>query len=106
MEKALVKWNTTPAGVLIETSEGFVFTYLAEYLADPRLPAISVHLPKRPEPYFSAALFPIFRDLLTEGANQAAQERQFGIPGDALMRRLCLTSVTDTVGSLTLSPLP
>ena len=106
MRKALVKWNEQPAGILLETESGYAFTYLPEYLAESRLPALSVHLPKQTEPFFSPGLFSVFYDLLTEGANWEAQERLFGVARSDIMSRLCLTSRTDTVGAITLSPLP
>ncbi|MBO6054377.1 MAG: HipA N-terminal domain-containing protein [Oscillospiraceae bacterium] len=54
------------AGTLQETDEGYFFRYAPEYLAQD-LPAVSLTLPKREEPYHSRTLFAFFDGLIPEG---------------------------------------
>ncbi len=53
-------------GILEETEDGYRFTYDSDYYRD-KLPAVSLTLPLREEPYTSAILFPYFDGLLPEG---------------------------------------
>ena len=55
------------AGTLEETDSGFVFTYDEAYLASPKAPAVSLTLPKRPEPFRSRTMFAFFDGLIPEG---------------------------------------
>lgn len=56
------------AGVLEARGRGVRFTYVAEALDDPRLPALSLALPKRREPFPDSQAGPFFRNLLPEQA--------------------------------------
>jgi len=65
--KAFVYVRDSFAGTLRETDEGYVFSYDAEYLADPSAPAVSLTLPRQETPYFSRTLFAFFDGLIPEG---------------------------------------
>ena len=56
------------AGSLVPRGRGVRFTYTQEALEDDGLPALSVSLPKRPEPYPDSRSGPFFRNLLPEQA--------------------------------------
>ena len=55
------------AGILSETDAGYVFSYDADYLADPSAQAVSLTLPKQSEAYISKTLFAFFDGLIPEG---------------------------------------
>ena len=55
------------AGILSETDAGYVFSYDADYLADPSAQAVSLTLPKQSEAYISTTLFAFFDGLIPEG---------------------------------------
>lgn len=89
------------AGDISETKDGYVFTYSAEYLLDPRLRPVSLTLPKRAEPYRSATLFPFFQGLLAEGALREIQCRKLKIDESDSFGLLLKTAGVDTVGNVT-----
>lgn len=92
------------AGLLEELDEGFRFTYDPSYLADPRLPAVSLTLPKRPEPYESRYLFPFFFGLLAEGSTKDLQCRLLKIDEKDPFGRLLATLSGDVIGSVYVLP--
>jgi serine/threonine-protein kinase HipA len=71
MRQLYVYFNDTKAGLLTELhpGRGYVFRYDADYLRS-SLPAISVTLPKRAEPYEAEYLFPLFTNMIPEGGNR------------------------------------
>lgn len=61
------------AGQLVELARGsYEFTYDDAYLNDRRNPPISVNLPKSQKTYHSDRIFPVFTNMLPEGANRRA----------------------------------
>jgi serine/threonine-protein kinase HipA len=58
----------THVGTLTPRGRGVRFAYARDALADDRLPALSVSLPKRTEPYRDSEAGPFFRNLLPEQA--------------------------------------
>lgn len=71
MRQLEVYMNNHRAGLLTENrpGKGYSFCYYPEYLAT-SMPPISVTLPKRVEAYKSEHLFPLFSNMLPEGANR------------------------------------
>ena len=62
--------NDIPVGLLTEVDKShYEFQYYDDYL-NSLLPAISFNLPKRKEKYTSQYLFPLFYNMLPEGANK------------------------------------
>lgn len=59
--------NDRLAGVLMETDEGYTFTYHEEYLRSESPLAISLTLPLSEKAYESKYLFPFFDGLIPEG---------------------------------------
>ena len=55
------------AGELRETDDGYLFQYDPAYLVAEQTPAVSLTLPKQPEPYVSKTLFAFFDGLIPEG---------------------------------------
>ena len=73
MRKLYIYMNDNKAGVLTEMRQGngYTFCYDDEYVASDN-PAISVTLPKQRSAYESDYLFPVFTNMIPEGANRRA----------------------------------
>jgi serine/threonine-protein kinase HipA len=105
MRKANVFYNGTPAGELTEFSPNeYSFRYDDAYFADPKLPAVSLTLPKTHREYRSSQLFPYFYNLLSEGANRSLQARLLKIDENDSFGLLLATAGVDTIGAFTLKP--
>jgi HipA-like protein len=89
------------AGRIEERSDGYRFTYDAEYLALPETHAISLTLPKRSAPFTSAVLFPFFFGLLAEGILKDTQCRKLKLDENDHFGRLLKTAHSDTIGAVT-----
>ncbi len=86
MRRAHVFYNGILAGELTEFSPNeYVFRYDDGYFADPKMPAVSLPLPKTQQEYHAPHLFPYFYNLLSEGTNRALQSR---LPEDRRERQL------------------
>lgn len=101
MRRANVNYRGSPAGILSQGAEGYVFEYLPDYLGNPALPAISLTLPKQEAAFRSTVLFPFFFGLLAEGENKALQCRLLRIDENDHFARLLRTCATDTIGGIT-----
>lgn len=101
----LVKVNGRLAGVITEADGVYVFTYDVGYLSDPQALAISLSLPKRPEPFRSPVLFPFFSGLLSEGTLATIQCRALHVDERDEFGRL-LTTCRDTIGAVTVEDIP
>ena len=99
--KGTVYCGGVPVGRIEETQDGYRFTYDAAYLASPDARAISLTLPKRPEPYLSATLFSFFFGMLAEGILKETQCRKLKLDENDHFGRLLKTTQTDTVGAIT-----
>ncbi len=64
--KANIHVDDLLAGILMETDQGYTFSYDEEYIASSGK-QISLTLPIRKEPYTSHILFPFFDGLIPEG---------------------------------------
>jgi serine/threonine-protein kinase HipA len=89
------------AGRIEEVPEGYRFTYDPGYLALAGTRAISLTLPKRPEPFNSKTLFPFFYGLLAEGVLKETQCRKLKIDENDHFGRLLKTAHCDTIGNIT-----
>lgn len=67
MRQADIYIDTTLCGSLRETSEGYEFTYTADYLAIPGARPVSLTMPLSKEPYKDRVLMPFFDGLIPEG---------------------------------------
>lgn len=105
MIKALgVWWDGARVGVLrIDEHGDLAFAYDADWLADPRKPAISVSLPKRAEPFDRRKTRPFFAGLLPEEGQREAAARALGVSARNDFRLLERLG-GDVAGALTLWP--
>lgn len=101
---ALIKYNRTTAGRLSKSSTGYVFTYDTEYLRISGSRPVSVTLPLREEPYQSKLLFPVFINMLSEGANKSMQCRMLKIDENDYFGLLLATGA-DSVGPISIQPI-
>lgn len=81
MSRALsVWWDRAIVGILRVDQHGdMTFVYGSEWLADSSRPALSISLPKRPEPFKRRECRPFFAGLLPEEAQLEAVARALGI---------------------------
>ena len=81
MTRALtVWWEGAVVGSLTADRHGAMrFAYDADWLADPDAPALSVSLPRRPEPFPPWQCRPFFEGLLPEGAQRDAVAAALGV---------------------------
>lgn len=106
MRQAMVNVNGRAAGTIQEISDHeYVFFYFDDYLNDSTSEPVSLTLPKRNGTYKSDILFPCFFNLLSEGANKAAQCRALHIEPNDYFGLLLATAQTDTAGYLTFTPI-
>ena len=104
--KAAVYNNKVMAGTLEKTKEGYSYTYADEYFNDVQSPAISLSFPKNQKEYFSKYMFPFFSGLLSEGVNKQIQCRTLRIDEKDDFTRLIRTANTETIGAITIKPMP
>jgi serine/threonine-protein kinase HipA len=99
-----VWWGGDLAGALqIDEHGDLAFTYAADWLADPQKLAVSISLPKRPEPFNRRETRPFFAGLLPEEGQRDAVARALGV-SKANDFRLLEQLGGDVAGALTLWP--
>jgi HipA-like protein len=101
MRKGKVYSKGIEAGVLSETSDGYVFEYIDEYLMSQN-PPVSLTLPKSKKLHTSKTLFAFFFGMLAEGVLKDAQCRALRIDENDNFGRLLRTCVNDTIGCITI----
>lgn len=101
MNRVKVFYNQYHAGFLTKGVGGYIYEYTAEYLSDDTLPAISLTLPKRSEPFVSKELFPFFFGLLAEGSIKDIQCKSLRIDEEDHFTRLVKTAYSETIGAVT-----
>ena len=102
MRQAEIYMNNTLAGILTEENRNsFVFQYDGTYFADQNKPAVSLTLPKTQKEFRGKFLFPVFSNLLSEGANRKLQSRLLKIDEEDDFGILLATAQYDTVGAIT-----
>lgn len=101
MRQLEVYMNNHKAGLLTELrhGKGYSFCYYPEYLAT-GMPPISVTLPKRVEAYESELLFPLFSNMLPEGANRKIICRSFRIDEKDFFGMLMAMADRDSIGAV------
>ncbi len=73
MRKVGLYYGDIFAGQLTELAKGdYEFAYDEAFLASKTLPPVSVNLPKIQQVYRSNHIFPVFTNMLPEGANRRA----------------------------------
>jgi HipA-like protein len=102
MRQAEIYMNNILAGILTEENRNsFVFQYNETYFADQNKPAVSLTLPKTQKEFHSKFLFPVFSNILSEGANRKLQSRLLKIDEEDDFGILLATAQYDTVGAIT-----
>lgn len=104
MKEAQVYYKDKMAGILSETDEGYVFSYLPEYLSQQDCKAISLTLPLQSKPYKSSTLFPFFDGLIPEGwlLDVAVRNTDISILDRMSLLLLCCK---DCIGAVSIVPL-
>jgi HipA-like protein len=105
MRKAIVNFKGTPSGVLEEQNDGFVFRYEDSYFQNSTLKSVSVTLPKTQQIYQSTSLFPVFYNMLPEGANKEMICRALRIDENDFFGILLATAQYDAIGAITVQPI-
>jgi HipA-like protein len=107
MRKGQVFFNDVLAGEISELNNGssYVYKYDTAYYNNDRLPAISVTLPKTKQEYRHDSLFPLFFNMLSEGANRQLQCRYFKIDEEDDFGLLLQTADAESIGAITVKPL-
>jgi serine/threonine-protein kinase HipA len=100
---AHVFYNNKLAGVLTKKPGSFSFAYDHNYLNESGSRPISVTLPLRREAYTSDILFPLFVNMLSEGANKQLQCRMLRIDENDYFNLLLATAKDDNIGPITLN---
>lgn len=105
MRKAIVNFKDVPAGVLVEQNAGFVFSYEDVYFQNPMGRSVSLTLPKTKQVYESEVLFPVFYNMLPEGANKEMLCRALRIDENDFFGILLAAAQYDTIGAITITPI-
>ena len=103
MRQAIVLYEDTPAGIITENDEGYLFAYDKDYLASPDSRPVSLTLPLQEQPWQSKTLFPFFDGLIPEGwlLNIAVNNWKIN-PKDRF--GLLLTMCRDCIGCVSVLP--
>ena len=106
MRKLEVYRNNILAGTLTEQEHtGYIFRYEDGYFSDPKMPAISLTIPKTHQEYRADTLFPFFFNMLSEGVNRKLQNRLLRIDENDFFGLLAATAQIDTIGAITVKPI-
>jgi serine/threonine-protein kinase HipA len=98
---AQIYYNGVPAGILSKEMGGYRFTYNEDYLNKTGNRPLSITLPLRREPYESTNLFPVFVNMLSEGANRRMQCLLLKIDENDYFSLLLATAREDSIGPIT-----
>jgi serine/threonine-protein kinase HipA len=100
---AMVYYNGTPAGILTKAGARYSFVYDEAYLNNPANRPVSITLPLSQQVYESDILFPVFVNMLSEGANKSIQCRMLKIDENDYFSLLLATAKDDSIGPITIS---
>ena len=103
MRKAIVYCHDIEAGLLEESTpgRGYTFTYDKQYMMDRTHDPVSLTMPFREEPYQSDYLFPVFTNMLPEGANRKIVCRSWRLDEKDFFGLLLKIATHDTIGAIT-----
>lgn len=102
MRKLEVYRNNVLTGTLTEQNRtSYIFHYDDKYFNDPKMPAISLTMPKTQQEYQADKLFPFFFNMLSEGVNRKLQSRLLRIDENDFFGLLAATAQFDTIGAIT-----
>ncbi len=107
MRQLAIYRNNILAGILTEENrQNYRFEYDDKYLLSDDNQAISLTLPKSQQVFQSSYLFPFFYNMLSEGVNRKLQSMLLKIDENDNFGLLAKTSQFDTIGAITVKPLP
>lgn len=98
---AQVFYNGKPAGILTKAGNTYRFAYDETYLHGHDSRPVSITLPLRKEVYENDVLFPVFVNMLSEGANKRMQCRMLRIDENDYFSLLLATASDDSIGPVT-----
>lgn len=101
-KSAQVLYNGKPAALLEKEGNRYSFTYDPSYLARSDSRPVSITMPLRTEKYQSEMLFPVFVNMLSEGANKRIQCRMLKIDENDYFSLLLATAKEDSIGPITI----
>lgn len=101
LASAEVYYNGKLAGLLEKEDNRYRFLYDKEYISEKGHRPISITMPFRDESYESDSLFPVFTNMLSEGANKAIQCRMLKIDENDYFSLLLATAEEDNIGPIT-----
>ena len=103
MREALIYYKNDLAGVLVETDDGYLFTYDSNYLESSAAEPVSLTLPLSSQPYESRVLFPFFDGLIPEGWLLDISVQNWKLdPRDRM--GLLMTCCRDCIGAVSVEP--
>ncbi len=103
MRKVNVYYGETYAGQLVELSKGsYEFTYDDSFLSDSSTPPVSVNMPKSKKVYHADKIFPVFTNMLPEGANRRALCRLMKVDETDFFGMLEMICGMDAIGKFVL----
>jgi serine/threonine-protein kinase HipA len=106
MRSAEVYYNDELAGVITETTRNkYLFRYDDAWFINDRKPPVSLTMTKNRQEYESDSLFPVFFNLLSEGANKSLQCSLLKIDENDFFGLLMATARYDTIGAITIRPI-
>lgn len=98
---AQVLYNSKPAGILTKSGNSYRFAYDESYRNTAGSRPVSITLPLSKEVYESDILFPVFVNMLSEGANKRNQCRLLKIDENDYFSLLLATTNNDSIGPIT-----
>jgi HipA-like protein len=99
---AMVFYNHKPMGILTKTGKSYLFTYNEEYISAEKNRPLSITIPLRRDAYVSDTLFPVFINMLSEGANKRIQCRMLKIDEHDYFSLLLATAKDESIGPITI----
>lgn len=98
----MVLYNGRQAGVLEKSKGLYRFTYNDAYINAAGSRPISITMPFANKVYESESLFPVFINMLSEGANKRMQCRMLKIDENDYFGLLIATTKEDSIGPITI----
>jgi HipA-like protein len=102
MRSAQVLYNGIPAGILSKAAGRYRFIYDKNYLTSTERRPVSLTMPLQEAAYESDFLFPVFVNMLSEGANKAMQCRLLKIDENDYFGLLLATAGNDNIGPISI----
>lgn len=107
MRQLAIYRNNILAGILTERNrQDYQFEYDEKYFLSSDNQAISLTFPKTQQVFYGTFLFPFFYNMLSEGVNRKLQCTLLKIDENDNFGLLTKTSQFDTIGAITVKPIP